>query len=134
MAEASKEYDPEIFDDSDFYHQLLRELIERRSADVTDPVQLGRYTSRRLKFPECFMICFEDLSYQIFLFDSRQWVELQKIRSKMKRKIDVKATKGRRLRYTVHSKLVNYMAPQPSTVMNEDAVTELYNSLFGKKI
>lgn len=105
VAEASKEYDPEIFDDSDFYHQLLRELIERRSADVTDPVQLGR-----------------------------QWIELQKIRSKMKRKIDVKATKGRRLRYTVHSKLVNYMAPHPSTIMNEEAVTELYNSLFGKKV
>lgn len=105
VADVSKEYDPEIFDDSDFYHQLLRELIERRSADVTDPVQLGR-----------------------------QWIELQKIRSKMKRKIDVKATKGRRLRYTVHPKLVNYMAPQPSMVMNEEAVTELYNSLFGKKI
>ncbi|KAK3925171.1 Protein AATF [Frankliniella fusca] len=104
VADVSKEYDPEIFDDSDFYHQLLRELIERRSADVTDPVQLGR-----------------------------QWIELQKIRSKMKRKIDVKATKGRRLRYTVHPKLVNYMAPQPSMIMNEEAVTELYNSLFGKK-
>lgn len=52
----------------------------------------------------------------------------------MKRKVDTKATKGRRLRYAVHPKLVNYMAPQPSTIMNEDAVTELYNSLFGKKI
>ena len=52
----------------------------------------------------------------------------------MKRKVDVKATKGRRLRYTVHPKLVNYMAPQPGTVMTEEAVTELYNSLFGKKI
>lgn len=53
MAEASKDYDPEIFDDSDFYHQLLRELIERRSADVTDPVQLGRcvpYLKRKFIF------------------------------------------------------------------------------------
>ncbi|XP_034230890.1 protein AATF-like [Thrips palmi] len=103
-AELIREYDPEIFDDSDFYHQLLRELIERRSSDVTNPVQLGR-----------------------------QWIELQKIRSKMKRKVDTKASKGRRLRFTVHPKLVNYMAPEPSILMNEDAVTELYNSLFGKK-
>lgn len=104
-ADSVKEYDVEIFDDSDFYHQLLRELIERRSSDITDPVQLGR-----------------------------QWVELQKIRSKMKRKVDTKATKGRRLRFTVHPKLVNFMAPKPSTIMNDDAVTELFNSLFGKKI
>ena len=53
MADMSKEYDPEIFDDSDFYHQLLRELIERRSSDITDPVQLGRY--------EIFINCFIEI-------------------------------------------------------------------------
>ena len=31
----------EIFDDDDFYHQLLRELIERKTAGVTDPISLG---------------------------------------------------------------------------------------------
>lgn len=32
----------EIFDDDDFYHQLLRELIEHKSEGVSDPIQLGR--------------------------------------------------------------------------------------------
>ena len=35
-------YDAEIFDDSDFYHQLLRELIERKTADVRDPLEISR--------------------------------------------------------------------------------------------
>lgn len=100
--EQCREYYTEIYDDTDCYHQLLRELIERKSSDVTDPVQLGR-----------------------------QWLELQKLRSKMKRKIDTRATKGRKIRYVVHSKLVNYMAPVSQNLCTEEAKTELYNSLFG---
>ncbi|XP_049876605.1 protein AATF [Pectinophora gossypiella] len=97
------EYIPEIFDDSDFYHQLLRELIECKSADISDPVQL-----------------------------SRQWIALQQMRSKMKRKVDTKATKGRKIKYVVHNQLVNYMAPEKCTTWNEESTNELYCSLFGK--
>lgn len=97
------EYIPEIFDDSDFYHQLLRELIECKSADISDPVQL-----------------------------SRQWIALQQMRSKMKRKVDTKATKGRKIKYVVHNQLVNYMAPEKSTTWTDDSTNELYSSLFGK--
>jgi protein AATF/BFR2 len=100
--EQCKEYYAEIYDDTDCYHQLLRELIERKSSDITDPVQLGR-----------------------------QWLELQKLRSKMKRKIDTRATKGRKIRYVVHSKLVNYMAPVSQNLCTEEAKTELFRSLFG---
>lgn len=97
------EYIPEIFDDSDFYHQLLRELIECKSADISDPVQL-----------------------------SRQWIALQQMRSKMKRKVDTKATKGRKIKYAVHNKLVNFLAPEKNTTWNEESANELYSSLFGK--
>lgn len=102
--ENSKESDPEIYDDDDFYHQLLRELIEYKSADVTDPVQLGR-----------------------------QWVQLQNLRSKMKKTIDTRATKGRKIRYTVHPKLVNYMAPIEENGWTDLAKNEMFGSLFGKK-
>ncbi|XP_060523419.1 protein AATF isoform X2 [Cylas formicarius] len=99
------DYDVEIFDDTDFYHQLLRELIEVKAADITDPIQLGR-----------------------------QWTHLQNLRSKVKRKIDTRATKGRKIRYTVHTKLVNFMAPVDNSISwTDEAKTELYNSLFGKK-
>ncbi|RZF39248.1 hypothetical protein LSTR_LSTR010342 [Laodelphax striatellus] len=97
------ECDVEIFDDDDFYHKLLRDLIDQRSSDITDSSKMGR-----------------------------QWVELQKARSKMKRNVDVKSTKGRRLRYTVHQKLVNFMAPIPYNSYTDEAESELFNSLFGK--
>ncbi|XP_017771666.1 PREDICTED: protein AATF-like [Nicrophorus vespilloides] len=96
--------DANIFDDNDFYHQLLRELIEVKSADLTDPVQLGR-----------------------------QWIQLQNLRSKMKKKVDTRATKGRKIRYTIHTKMVNFMAPIDEHEWTDEAKTELYNSLFGKR-
>lgn len=98
------EYNNNIYDDDDFYHQLLRELIEVKSADITDPIQL-----------------------------SRQWIQLQNLRSKMKRKIDTKATKGRVIRYGIHNKLVNFMAPVNNEFITDEAQTELFSSLFGKR-
>lgn len=66
---------------------------------------------------------------QHFLY--RQWLEIQKLRSKAKRKVDAKASKGRRLRYQVHPKLVSFMAPYPETTWNDIAKNELFASLFG---
>lgn len=93
---------PEIFDDSDFYHQLLRELIEYKS-------NIG------------------DNQSEI----TQKFIELQKVRSKMKRKVEIRASKGRKIRYNVHNKLVNFMPPRDDSVLTDDAKTELYNSLFG---
>ncbi|XP_027629973.1 protein AATF [Tupaia chinensis] len=100
-----KDLDEEIFDDDDFYHQLLRELIERKtsSLDPNDQVAMGR-----------------------------QWLAIQKLRSKIHKKVDRKASKGRKLRFHVLSKLLSFMAPIDQTTMNDDARTELYRSLFGQ--
>ncbi|XP_058561438.1 protein AATF isoform X1 [Neofelis nebulosa] len=100
-----KDLDGEIFDDDDFYHQLLRELIERKtsSLDPNDQVAMGR-----------------------------QWLAIQKLRSKIHKKVDRKASKGRKLRFHVLSKLLSFMAPIDQTTMNDDARTELYRSLFGQ--
>uniref|UniRef100_A0A8C6J1G4 Uncharacterized protein n=1 Tax=Melopsittacus undulatus TaxID=13146 RepID=A0A8C6J1G4_MELUD len=89
-----KDIDEEIFDDDDFYHQLLRDFIERKttSLDPNDQVAMGR-----------------------------QWLAIQKLRSKIKKKVDRKASKGRRIRYHVHSKLVSFMAPIDHCTMNDDA-------------
>ena len=40
--EHMKEYHEEIFDDDDFYHQLLRELIERKANESNNPQAVGR--------------------------------------------------------------------------------------------
>ncbi|KAL7838579.1 hypothetical protein AOLI_G00269830 [Acnodon oligacanthus] len=101
-----KDLDEEIFDDDDFYHQLLRELIERKTsaADPNDQVAMGR-----------------------------QWLAIQKLRSKIKKKVDTKASKGRKIRFHIHSKLVNFMAPIDHSTMSDEARSELYRSLFGSQ-
>lgn len=94
---------PEIFDDSEFYHELLRELIEYKTNTSENPTEINK-----------------------------KFAELQKMRSKMKKKVDTRASKGRKIRYVVHNKLVNFMAPRNSSEWTEESKTELFNSLFGK--
>ncbi|CAO2644631.1 Protein AATF [Lemmus lemmus] len=51
----------------------------------------------------------------------RQWLAIQKLRSKIRKKVDRKASKGRKLRFHVLSKLLSFMAPIDHTSMNDDA-------------
>jgi protein AATF/BFR2 len=93
----------EIYDDSDFYHQLLRELIEFKSNSGDNQAEI-----------------------------TQKFIELQKVRSKMKKKVETRASKGRKIRYNVHNKLVNFMPPRDESEWTDEAKTELFNSLFGK--
>lgn len=45
-------YDVELFDDDDFYQQLLKELIERKTASVVDPVEMSRFLLIIMKYSE----------------------------------------------------------------------------------
>jgi len=92
----------ELFDDGDFYHQLLREYIERKTASITDPEQI-----------------------------SKHWAQLRKLRSKLKKSVDTLASKDRKIRYIVHKKLVNYMAPIDRCSFTDEAKSDLFSSLFG---
>ena len=87
-----KDYDEEIFDDQDFYNQLLRELIDRKSSCLSDPVEL-----------------------------SRRSIELQSLRANNKKKVDTKASKGRKIKFDTHKPLINFMAPIYKTTMPEEA-------------
>lgn len=97
--------DDQIFDDSDFYQHLLRELIERKSSQITDSQALGK-----------------------------QMVQLHKLRIKNKRKVDTRASKGRKVRYDTHQKLIGFCASvtTPSS-MPDSARDELFKSLFGQR-
>jgi hypothetical protein len=43
--EKEKNYISEIFDDDDFYHTLLRELIQRKATDLNDPMAIAKSVS-----------------------------------------------------------------------------------------
>uniref|UniRef100_A0A182WJC7 Apoptosis antagonizing transcription factor/protein transport protein n=1 Tax=Anopheles minimus TaxID=112268 RepID=A0A182WJC7_9DIPT len=99
----SSVYDGEIFEDSDFYHQMLRELIEYKTSTTDSPQEIAN-----------------------------KLAELQKLRNKMKKIVDTKASKGRKIRYVVHNKLVSFMAPVPDHDWTDEAKDELFGSLFGQ--
>ncbi|KAJ2799882.1 rRNA-processing protein bfr2, partial [Coemansia helicoidea] len=92
-----KKTDPEIFDDTDFYQQLLRELIESRMVDSNDP--MGSLGVR--------------------------WAAVNQRSDAKKRKVDTKASKGRKIRYHVMEKLQNFMPPIAAGTWHEDMVNEL---------
>ncbi|KAJ3055274.1 hypothetical protein HK097_011005 [Rhizophlyctis rosea] len=99
-------YDNEIFDDGDYYQQLLRELIESRMTDTDDPILLGM-----------------------------KWAQLKQLQQKQrkKRKVDTRASKGRKIRYHVHEKIQNFMAPQPKGTWHEEMLEELFAGLLGQR-
>lgn len=54
--------------------------------------------------------------------------------AKTKKHVDTKASKGRKLRYTVHEKLQNFMAPEDRRQWGERQADELFGSLFGRTL
>ncbi|KIK61575.1 hypothetical protein GYMLUDRAFT_42585 [Collybiopsis luxurians FD-317 M1] len=89
--------DTEIFDDTDFYQQLLRDVIDARDAS-----------------------------------GANDWMAIQK-QKKAKKKVDTKASKGRKLRFDIHEKLQNFMAPiHVKGTWHEEQIDELFSSLLGR--
>ncbi|KAK4990016.1 rRNA-processing protein bfr2 [Elasticomyces elasticus] len=101
--------DQTIYDDADFYGILLKELLERRSADLA--------TSSHFNTPI-------DID-----FTTRAGRA-----AKTKKDVDTKASKGRRIRYTVHEKLQNLMAPEDRGTWGGRQAEELFGSLFGRRM
>ncbi|KAL8791708.1 MAG: hypothetical protein Q9195_005715 [Heterodermia aff. obscurata] len=87
-----------IYDDSDFYAALLRELVEQRMGDAPLPGMKDRSAFR------------------------------------VKKRVDTKASKGRKLRYTVHEKLLNFMAPEEKGSWGERQRAELFGGLLGRRV
>merc|ERR1711991_56069 len=96
--------DLEIYDDTNFYQSLLRQVIENSNVNVTDSLKL-----------------------------SRSWIEMRKLMPKKRKDVDRKASKGRKLRYTPHEKLINFMPPvltEERTKMFDELIK---GGLFGRK-
>ncbi|KAF2716693.1 TRAUB-domain-containing protein [Polychaeton citri CBS 116435] len=97
--------DDKIYDDADFYGLLLKELLEQKSADSIATANVMGMDFGRMR---------------------RE--------AKAKKDVDTKASKGRKLRYTVHEKLQNFMAPEDRGSWGEKQSDDLFGSLFGQKM
>jgi protein AATF/BFR2 len=101
----------DIFDDTDFYHALLRELIESKGA-ATSGGSTGDYGDNSL---------------------SAAAAALAASGKKIKKQVDTKASKGRKLRYEVHEKIQNFMPPISTRVAwSSQQMDRLFSQLGGK--
>jgi protein AATF/BFR2 len=98
-----KKEEADIFDDSDFYASMLRELIDSRGAASV----MGASGAD----------------------SSLAWAQAAKRASKKNRNGDLKTSKGRKLRFDVIEKLENFMPPIPRETWNRDQIDRLINQL-----
>lgn len=87
------EEDAEIFDDTDFYQLLLKALVDQKITESSAGVGAAGV----------------------------RWATAMR-EAKTKKKVDTKASKGRKLRYQVHEKLQNFMAPNPTISWQENQI------------
>ncbi|KAI0955119.1 hypothetical protein AcW1_006797 [Taiwanofungus camphoratus] len=101
--DAEDREDPEVFDDLDFYQQLLRDVIKARGGNDSQAGDQDWVAQQREK------------------------------KAKRKLKVDTKASKGRKLRYEVHPKLQNFMVPVPVAqgAWHDEQIDGLFSSLLG---
>ncbi|KAI3626401.1 hypothetical protein CBS9595_001762 [Malassezia furfur] len=99
-ADARSAQDADVFDDSDFYAQLLRDLVDNAGL-----VQAGT---------------------SAFASDALH-------AKKRKRAVDVRASKGRRIRYQVLDKVQNFMPPIPRVTWSDDQAERLFARLAGAR-
>ncbi|KAI1880964.1 hypothetical protein JX265_001204 [Neoarthrinium moseri] len=97
--------DPEIYDDADFYQLLLKELVDQRTTDTS----AGSGSAATVRYAAVK-------------------------EAKNKKHVDTKASKGRKMRFNVHEKLQNFMAPEDRRGWEQHAIDRFFGTLFGQKM
>ena len=121
QAEANTEQ-ADVYDDADFYASLLRELVERKMGDPTAHLSTANGLGHGAGAPD-----------RSALGDGMSLQRLSK-EARVKKKVDTKASKGRKMRYTVHEKLQNFMAREDRGGWGGRQIDEFFGGLFGRKI
>jgi protein AATF/BFR2 len=98
--------DSRIYDDADFYQLLLKELVDQRMVDTAAAGAGGAQVP--------------------------QWTAVKE--AKTRRSVDTKASKGRKMRFTVHEKLQNFMAPEDRGMWEPEAIDRFFGTLLGQRM
>lgn len=101
--DGEKDVSKDVYDDTDFYQALLRQVVDASSTTLSNgmPGTAGAYAG------------------------------FNQVSRKKLASVDPKASKGRKLRYHVHEKLQNFMAPIPTLTWEKEQTDELFKGLLG---
>lgn len=102
-----------VYDDADFYALVLRELIDHKKTYT-------KHTSG-------------ELSGSTLIAATTPTNLLRGNRTK-RANLDTKASKGRKMKYTVHERLQNFMAPVDLGSWERKQAEELFAGLLGRRI
>ena len=124
----NKEVDDECFDDSDFYQQLLRDVVESRMLD------LGESPPSAVSHIDCDPRDSLKINHRSWADDAtmtqlRHATALARGK-KVKKVVDTRASKGRKIRYHVHEKVQNFMIPIEAGALHLSLSLSLSLSLF----
>ncbi|RGP77512.1 hypothetical protein FLONG3_4431 [Fusarium longipes] len=97
-----------IYDDADFYQLLLKELVDQRTVEGSSGAGAGDAV------PTVVLTAAKDV--------------------KNRKNVDRKASKGRKMRFTVHEKMQNFMAPEDRRAWEQGAIDRFFGTLFGRKM
>ncbi|KAI9864197.1 MAG: rRNA-processing protein bfr2 [Vezdaea acicularis] len=111
------EEDAAVFDDSELYQALLRELVAQRITSTATNTPAGGIPA----------------SAALNGSGENAWASITR-EARARKKVDTKASKGRKLRYTVHEKLQNFMAPEDRGEWGERQAGELFGGLLGRRV
>lgn len=105
-----------IYDDADFYTLLLRDLVDHKMAHPLHPTSPAAATDGSAG-------------------PGAPGIDARGLRreAKVRRAVDPKASKGRKMRYTVQEKLQNFMAREKRGAWGERQVGELFGGLLGRR-
>ncbi|PNY29487.1 Protein BFR2 [Tolypocladium capitatum] len=98
--------DEKVYDDADFYQLLLKELVDQRTVETCSAQSSAVAT--------------------VMLTAAKD--------AKTRKQVDRKASKGRKMRFTVHEKLQNLMAPEDRRSWEQEAIDRFFGTLFGRKM
>lgn len=101
--------DPDIYDDGSFYQMLLKELVDQRRVESLNAPVAGVDARKAM-----------------------QWTAVKE--AKTRKRVDTKASKGRKMRFTLHEKLQNFMAPEDRGSWEPDAIDRFFGTLLGQKM
>ncbi|EGE03695.1 bfr2 protein [Trichophyton equinum CBS 127.97] len=104
------------YDDTAFYQSLLRDLVEQRMAASANGG-----------------VILDSISTQLPRSGTTNPITGMR-KDKVKRTVDTKASKGRKMKYNVHEKLQNFMAPEDRGSWSNRARDEFFASLLGRSV
>ena len=110
------EYDNEIFNDIDFYNFLLKEFLLNNEKEIDENNYIEKKDKNGLVEGRY------DLTMKYILNKN----------SKIKKNVDTKASKNRKIRYDKHEEIINFMVPKIN-IKEISGRNIIINSLFGTK-